>query len=241
MEKIKSILLAFLAAVLVVAPFNGTSVKAAEKVKVYIFEAGGCPYCEAEIEYLKSLDSYNKKFEIVQKELYVDHVNWEPGKDYELGKLVAEAFQQVGFEDASYQGTPFVVISNVYAVSSYSESLEDYINLAYEKGDADVVGCYEKGGTECLEGATVTALEDLKSDSSSNTSGVVRAIVLILIVGGIVLLAIFGRKSTIDDEDYSVEKVYEEKEEPEVIVNKKVANKSKSTKNASKPKNKSKK
>ena len=25
-----------------------------EKVKVYVFEAGGCPFCEQQIEYLKS-------------------------------------------------------------------------------------------------------------------------------------------------------------------------------------------
>lgn len=241
MEKIKSVLITLLAAFVVFSGVGTMNVKAEGKVKVYIFEAGGCPWCEKEKEYLQGLDSYNEKFEIISKELYVDHVDWAQGKDYQLGKKVAEAFKSAGFENAAYTGTPFVVISDLYAAAAYSESLEDYINLAYEKGDADVVGCYEKGGTECLEGATVTALEDLNSDSSSNTSGVVRAIVLILIVGGIVLLAIFGRKSTIDDEDYSVEKVYEEKEEPEVIVNKKVANKSKSTKNASKPKNKSKK
>ena len=30
-----------------------TNVYAKEKVKVYIFEAGGCPYCELQEEYLK--------------------------------------------------------------------------------------------------------------------------------------------------------------------------------------------
>ena len=51
-------------------------------VKVYVFEAGGCPYCEAEIDYLKGLKSYNKKFTIEKKELYIAHIEWEPGKDY---------------------------------------------------------------------------------------------------------------------------------------------------------------
>lgn len=125
------------------------SAKNKEKVKVYIFEAGGCPYCEAEIEYLKGLSSYNKKFEIVQKELYVDHVDWEQGKDFALGKEVADAFYQAGFTDASYQGTPFVVISNVYAAAAYSQDLENIINDVYKKGDKDIVKCFEEGNDNC--------------------------------------------------------------------------------------------
>ena len=128
-----------------------TNVKAAEKVKVYIFEAGGCPYCEMQDEYLKGLSSYNKKFEIIKKELYVDHVNWEKGKDYDLGVKVAKAFKKAGFEDASYQGTPFVVISDLYAAASYSTTLEDIIDEAYEKGDKNIVSCYEKGNANCLD------------------------------------------------------------------------------------------
>lgn len=133
--------------VMLVAP--SVAAKSKEKVKVYIFEAGGCPYCEAEIEYLQSLSSYNKKFEIVRKELYVDHVDWAQGKDYALGKEVAEAFYNAGFTDASYQGTPFVVISNVYAAASYSTSLESIINEVYKKGDKDIVKCFEDGEDNC--------------------------------------------------------------------------------------------
>ncbi len=118
---------------------------AGEKVKVYIFEAGGCPYCKMQVEYLEGLDSYNKKFEIVMKELYVDHIEWAEGKDYALGKKVAEAFTTAGFTNASYYGTPFVVISDLYASTTYSESLESYINKAYEQGDKDIVSCLEKG------------------------------------------------------------------------------------------------
>ena len=64
MKKILNLIVFFL--VIGIVP-----VSAKEKVKVYIFEAGGCPYCEAEIEYLEGLDSYGEKFEIVRKELYV--------------------------------------------------------------------------------------------------------------------------------------------------------------------------
>lgn len=133
--------------VMLVVP--NVAAKSKEKVKVYIFEAGGCPYCEAEVSYLKELKSYDKKFEIVMKELYVDHVDWQPGKDYALGKEVAEAFYEAGFTDASYQGTPFVVISNVYAAAAYSTDLESIIDEVYKKGDKDIVKCFEDGNDNC--------------------------------------------------------------------------------------------
>ena len=119
-------------------------------VKVYLFEAGGCPWCERETQYLKGLASYGEKFVIIKKELYVDHDTWAHGKDYDLGVKVADAFKEAGFSEANSQGTPFVVISDVYAATNYSESLESYIDEAYEKGDKDVVKCFEEGKTNCL-------------------------------------------------------------------------------------------
>ena len=238
MNKLKSILLALLAAVMMVSPMGNRSVDAAEKVKVYIFEAGGCPYCEAEIEYLKGLDSYNKKFTIVEKELYIDHVDWEEGKDYALGKLVAEAFQQAGFSNASYTGTPFVVISDIYAAATYSESLSDYIEKAYKDGDKDVVGCYEQGGTECLSGVQVdpSQLEDVTttgSEEKDNGSDVVKIIVLIMIVGGIVALAVLGRKKVnSDDFEEDLEEELEEKPKKEIVKEVKVTVKKTTTKKA---------
>ena len=126
----KKRILVIILAIVAFIPFVSAKDK---KVKVYMFEAGGCPYCEAQEEYLKGLESYNKKFELIKKELYVDHVDWKEGKDYELGVKVANSFQEAGFENASYEGTPFVVISDLYAVAGYSESLEDIINEAYDK------------------------------------------------------------------------------------------------------------
>ena len=120
-------------------------------VKVYVFEAGGCPYCEAQIDYLKKLESYNKKFEIIEKEAYVDHVDWKKGKDFDLSKTVSEAFKKVGFDDAEYRATPFVVISDKYAKAAYTKDLESVIDEVYNEGDKDIVGCYEKGNTNCLD------------------------------------------------------------------------------------------
>jgi thiol-disulfide isomerase/thioredoxin len=189
----KKILCLFFALLLIV-PVLTLSAKEKEKVKVYIFEAGGCPYCEAEIEYLKKLDSYNKKFTIERRELYVDHVDWEQGKDYELGKAVAEKFQKDGFEDASYLGTPFVVISDVYAAATYSTDLETYINKAYKAGDKDVVNQIAKKlkvsntnrVTENEDGTEVIATGE-PSDASEETEEKAPS-VIVIIVGVVVLV-----------------------------------------------------
>lgn len=133
--------------------FLPLSVFADSKVKVYIFEAGGCTFCEKQQTYLKGLDGYNKTFEVVTKELYVDHIKWEHGKDYDLGVKTAKVFKEAGFNNASYNSTPFVVISDLYASSSYNSNLESVINEAYKKGDKDIVSCIDKdqnGGYSCL-------------------------------------------------------------------------------------------
>ena len=59
----KKKLLSVLFTLLILIPL-GINAEEKEKVKVYIFEAGGCPYCEAEVEYLKGLEGYNKTFTI---------------------------------------------------------------------------------------------------------------------------------------------------------------------------------
>ena len=163
-----------------------------EKVKVYIFEAGGCPYCEAEVEYLKGLEGYNKTFTIEIKELYVDHVDWKPGKDYDLGVKVANGFLNAGFTDASYQGTPFVVISDLYAASAYSTSLESVINEAYEKGDKDIVSCYADGKEDCLNHL---AKEDNKVTDNDSATG---ANTWVVVVMGLLVIGTIIVKSTID-------------------------------------------
>ena len=140
-------------------------------VNVYVYEAGGCPFCEQEIAYLKGLDSYNKKFKIVQKELYVDHINWAQGKDFTTGVKVASTFKAAGFTNAAYNATPFVVISDVYAATGYNTNLEEYINKAYEAGDKDIVKCIESGKDECIEGITPDKVEAaMKQDNTEDTT-----------------------------------------------------------------------
>ena len=231
MKKVKSLLLV---AVLSFVLFT-TNVFAKDKVKVYVFEAGGCPYCEAQIEYLKKLDSYKEKFEIVQKELYVDHVDWEQGKDYELGVKVAEAFQGKGYQNASYQGTPFVVISNIYAAASYSESLESVINQAYEAGDEDVVGCFEDDKSNCEdkieqnENTTTsteqptTGTDDTNTEKEKNDNSTTAVIILVLIVGvGAALIVIARGKAKEESEEIKPAAKPDARNEAEQVIDEEV-------------------
>ena len=171
------------------------TVFAENKVKVYIFEAGGCPYCEMEMEYLQGLDSYNKKFEIVKKESYVDHVDWKPGADYQLAIKVANQFQSAGFEDASYTGTPFVVISDIYAATGYSTNLEQYIDEAYEQGDKDAVKCIEDGKDNCISTTQTTAYRDNNTDFANDK---VDSNTWVIIIFSIIILGTYLIKSEID-------------------------------------------
>jgi len=205
-----------LISILALFAFLPLIVKADNKVKVYIFEAGGCPYCEEEITYLEGLDSYNKKFEIVRKELYIDHIDWKKGSDYDLGVRVANGFKKVGFEDASYQGTPFVVISDIYAATGYNTSLEDIINEAYDKGDKDIVKCYEDGKDNCLNHLNTS------NTSSSNSNASIWGI----IVCTIIILSTYIYKSNKDKETI-LKALNSKKEEKETNTKEKQNNKNK--------------
>ncbi len=158
----KKLIVAILTFMLVVIPIE---VNAKDKVKVYMFFAGGCPYCAYEEEYLTGLSSYNKKFELIKKELFEDHSTWIPGSDFILGVKVASAYNKIGFTSASYNGTPLVVISDLYAANAYSTELESVIDEAYEKGDKDIVACISKGKDGCVEGY-VDAEETTKAEDA---------------------------------------------------------------------------
>ena len=233
MEKIKNILLSFLAAFLIVMPFGNVAVSAKEKVKVYIFEAGGCPYCEAEVEYLEGLSSYGEKFEIVRKELYVDHVAWQPGADYELGSKTAELFHENGFEGATIEGTPFVVISDLYAEASYSTELESIIDEAYEKGDKDVVACLSDNGQNCM------------GEKTTDGSEIVATVIAIVAIVALVVLVVTTRVQVADEKDdayllnESNENDVEEDKEIKIVEVKATKTKKKVTEEQKKTKSKS--
>ena len=197
----KKILFSLLA-VLLVLPIG---VNAKEKVKVYMFEAGGCPYCEAQMEYFKGLEGYNKEFEVIQKEAYIDHIEWKQGKDYDLAVKVSEAFMGKGFTNATYNATPFVVISNLYASAAYNTNLESVIKEAYEKGDEDIVKCIADKKKNCTDKipqqetteptTDTTPTTDTNKGTSLDKEGNIIAVTLI---SAVVLAALYVVKSTLD-------------------------------------------
>ncbi len=209
----KKKLLSVLFTLLLLIPL-GINAEEKEKVKVYIFEAGGCPYCEAEVEYLKGLEGYNKTFTIEIKELYIDHVDWKPGKDYDLGVKVANGFLNAGFTDASYQGTPFVVISDLYAASAYSTSLESVINEAYEKGDKDIVSCYADGKEDCLNHLAKEDNKVTDNDSATGANTWVVVVMGLLVIGTIIVKSTIDTNrivETINSKNYKIKDVKESK------------------------------
>lgn len=220
----KKKIFAIVFALLLMIPVFSLNAKEKEKVKVYVFESGGCPYCESELDYLKGLDSYNKKFVIERRELYIDHVDWAPGRDYELGKAVAEKFQEDGFEDAAYNGTPFVVISNVYAAATYSTDLESYINKAYKEGDKDVVDQIAKKlkvdnvNRDDIGAGEVNGNTDTTS-GGEKPNGLIVAGALVLLVGAMVFIIKTGNKNDEEDEEVKdeIEDEVEAKKEKPVV------------------------
>ncbi len=229
----------FLLTVLLCIPFVVFAEEEKAKVKVYLFESGGCPFCEAEREYLEGLDSYNKKFEIVSKELYIDHIDWEEGKDYDLGVQVAEEFNKAGFKDASYKGTPFVVISDIYGAATYSTDLERYIDKAYEEGDRDAVSCIMAGQDDCVR----------FNEEESNPSNQIKGGAVILVLGGMLLVGAFAyiyankkksSRAVVDDFEEDKEEKPLKKESTKVVTKtekekNKSSNKTTKTKTTKKP------
>ena len=146
-----SILIVLVVAFLYVILFISPDVQKKEKVTVYVFSASGCPFCEEQMTYLKNLDTYGKEFTIVEKELYIDHISWEKGKDYDLAKKVETEMSTI-LNGVVIDGTPFVIVENIYAKTGLNTNLEDYIHRAYLRGtQVDVVKCLEENGTNCVK------------------------------------------------------------------------------------------
>ncbi len=196
----KKIILSIMCALMVTFSMPLVSAKEKEttetndKVKVYVFTAGGCNHCENEIAYLKSLDSYNKKFEIVELQMYEDNVDWKKGKDYDIAVKVSNLFTDACFENVNYNGTPLVVISDIYALTSYNNDLESYINAAYERGDKDIVGCLIKNEEDCKLTSNNCSAKDYKKEDKNKSENILITVIAICTIGGIAALIVLANK-----------------------------------------------
>ena len=103
-------------------------------------------------------------------------------KDFQLGYDTAEAFTNAGIP-TELDGTPFVVISDLYASTGYNPDLESIIDQAYEEGDKDVVACVEAGNDNCVASAVNTSSNAYSSSEGeeSNTWVIITCFIILML------------------------------------------------------------
>jgi glutaredoxin len=122
--KMKNKLLILMVAVLLFLPY---SVKANEKVPVYIFRGEGCPHCEEALEYFDALSDEDKaKFDLIEYEVWYDENN---------SNIMSKVAAKLG-ETAS--GVPYIIVGEKSFSGfddSTGESIMAAINEMYESNE----------------------------------------------------------------------------------------------------------
>lgn len=141
MNKLKNLFIAILFLVLFI-PF---SIKAdeEEKIRLYLFHQNGCPHCEAEIEFLESIEDDYPRLEIVKYEVSSNAMNYS-------------LYNRVMKKTKIYEnGVPFTMIGTDYHVGfdedtgsdeAIKKSIEKFLKgnykdiIAMVKNDEDLSG-----------------------------------------------------------------------------------------------------
>lgn len=153
-------------------------VKAAEKVKVYLFYGDGCPYCESAMTFFENLDSkYKDKIELIKYEVWNNQENSE---------LLSNVGSVLGEE---VSGVPFIVVGETsfggYS-EEYDQSILDAIDAELKKDKPyDVLEHVDSNGNANAGSSS--------NNSSSNDLVVYLSLAIILI--GVVGLVIYAKKS----------------------------------------------
>lgn len=211
MKKIKS--LVFLLVLIVLFPL---SVKANEKINVYLFRRNGCGFCESALAFFKELgedSEYKEYFNLVEKEVSSSKKN-------------SSAMESVAKElNVNLEGVPFIVIGKENFegyTSSWNDSIKETIKKAYLNSDGsyqDIVRKY---------------FDD--SEKEKDNGAAVTIIILLVAAAGIGFLVYMAK------EDTSVVEAEEVKEEnPKTEVKKTATTKGKTTQKKKTTTNKSKK
>ncbi len=211
---------------LLVGLFLPFTVKAKEKVTVYLFRGETCPHCEEALEFFQKLISQNE----FQEKVIIRHLEiWNSETNYDIAN---EAAEKLGKEPIN-GSVPFIIIGDKTWTGYSSKSDEDIknaINDAYENQKEDKV--------KDIVGESGEVLEPAKSEA------VTTFIILGVIVGIIGATVYFARSGEEEEETEPNKK--EEKEEQEIekepkkasTTTKKSNNKKSNTKKSSKKSNK---
>ncbi len=180
MKKIKS--LVFLLVLIVLFPL---SVKANEKINVYLFRRNGCGFCESALEFFTSLsedEEYKEYFNLVEKEVSSSKKN-------------ASAMESVAKDlNVNLEGVPFIVIGKEN-FEGYTSSWNDTIKATIKKAYLNSDGSYQDVVKKYFD----------DSEKEKDNGAAVTIIILLVAVAG------FGFLIYMAKEDSNV--VVEEKEE----------------------------
>ena len=201
MKKIKSLLIAIIAVVLV--PFTVNAAKN-EPITVHMFRGEGCGYCAAALEFFESIESeYGKYFDLETHEVWYDEDNANFMQD-----VAAYFGEDVG-------GVPYIIIGDKtfqgYA-EQYDEEIIDAITTAYESGSfVDRVAQVQNGEVSVGQGSN--SKEDAKEDKEDKSNKTTIIIIIVALVGFIAMVY-FARDT--EDEIELDEEVVEEIKNDEV-------------------------
>ena len=105
MKKLKNILLTILVIALMIPGYvraEGEKPEAnKEPVKVYLFRRDGCPYCEAALEWFKSIEEeYGDYFDLIEYNI------WETEENSQLMQDISD------FRGDNANGVPYIIVGN---------------------------------------------------------------------------------------------------------------------------------
>ncbi|MEG2250413.1 MAG: thioredoxin family protein [Bacilli bacterium] len=168
MKKIKSLLLIL---TLLLCSVGVNSIKAKEKVSVYLFYGEGCGYCANAKEFFASIEStYGEKFELIKKEVWSNEEN---------SKLMHEIASKLG---DTVEGVPYIVIGKK-SFPGYNTSFDDQIKKAIDE---------EYNAKEKYDALSSVATNVAKKDKTNNLPIYFS---IFVIAAGIIGLVFYAKKS----------------------------------------------
>ncbi len=166
--------------------------KAKEEVNVYMFWGIECSYCDTAFQYFDSIEEeYGDKFNLVGYEV------WENTDNLDLLTQVGEAM------DKDVQGgVPLIIIGNTLwtgYTSDYDQEFIDKIEEEYNKEEQARYDISTFVDEKYFDAATISSKldnADSTNEDKEESNNIILLIITILVIGGIVGLILYSRKTT---------------------------------------------